>query len=102
MLRKPVILLALGISVLLRFEPVEVVVYLDGIPEARSINAIVTEAACRYIQAAEVPLPLPYTVRVIKRAGESQRFVPESSPIADGLITRCYGTEQAAGAYYQP
>jgi hypothetical protein len=96
MRRKPVLLWALGISVLLRLDPVEVVVYLDGVPDARSINAIVTEAACPYIQAEEVPLPLPYTVRVIKRAGESQRFLPESSPIASGLITKCQAAGQTA------
>jgi hypothetical protein len=89
MIRKQIVLLALGISVLLRLDPVEVVVYLDGTPGTASVDAIVTKAACRYIQAEEVPLPLPYTVRLIKRAGESQRFLPEPSPIAKGLITRC-------------
>jgi hypothetical protein len=96
MLRKPILLLVLGISVLLRLDPVEVVVYLDGAPGAASLDAIVAEAACRYIQAEEVPLPLPYTVRVIKRAGESQRFVPQAAPIATGLITKCYASEQSA------
>lgn len=102
MIRKPVVLLALGISVLLRLDPVEVVVYLDGAPGTASLDAVVTEAACHYILAEEVPLPLPYTVRMIKRAGESQRFVPQPSPIATGLITRCPAGERSASVHGQP
>jgi hypothetical protein len=95
-------MLALGVSVLLRLDPVEVIVYLDGAPATASLDAIVTEAACRYILAEEVPLPLPYTVRVIKRAGESQRFVPQSSAIATGLITRCQAGGKSASTHGQP
>ena len=102
MIRKPVVLLALGVSVLLRLEPVEVVVYLDRMVETKLIHAIVTEAACRYVQAEEVPLPVPYTVRVLNRAGESQRFVPQPMPIATGLITRCEVGEHSAGVHGQP
>ena len=95
---KPVVLLAIGVSVLLRLEPVEVVVYLGGAPGPASIDAIVTEAACRYIRAEEVPLPLPYTVRVLKRAGESLRFTPQPAPIATGLLSWCPGAVSALPA----
>jgi hypothetical protein len=99
---KPVVLLAIGVSVLLRLEPVEVVVYLDGAPGPASIDAIVTEAACRYIRAEEVPLPLPYTVRVLKRAGESLRFTPQPAPIATGLLSWCPGAVSALPALSGP
>jgi hypothetical protein len=92
MIRKPVILLALGVSVLLQFDPVEVTVYLDSPPGTASVDAIVTEAACHYIQAEEVPLPVPYTVRLLTRAGESLRFTPHAAPLATGVLSRCAGT----------
>jgi hypothetical protein len=100
--RKAVVLLALGISVLLRLDPAEVVVYLDGPPGTASIDAIVTEAACPYIRAEEVPLPVPYTVRVLKRAGESLRFTAQSAPIATGLLSWCQGAMSALPARSGP
>jgi hypothetical protein len=88
-MRKSVVALGLGASVLLRLDPVELVVYLDGTPEATSVNEIVAEAACHYLEAQQVPLPVPYTVRVLQRSGESPRYVPQHSPIATGLLSKC-------------
>jgi hypothetical protein len=77
-------------SVLVAYDPVEVVVYVDALPPvATSIETTVQEAACRYIRAEEVPLPVPYTVRLYQRAGESQRYVPRPAPIARGLLSTC-------------
>jgi hypothetical protein len=78
-------------SVLMAYDPVEVVVYMDAAPSAgaASIETMVQEAACRHIRAEQVPLPVPYTVRVYQRAGESQRYVPHPAPIARGLLSTC-------------
>jgi len=84
-----VVMIALAASVLLSYDPVEVVVYLDGSPGATPVNAIVADAACPYLAAEQVPLPVPYTVRMFQRSGESQRYVPADSVIAQGLLSRC-------------
>jgi hypothetical protein len=88
-MRNFVAMLVLGASVLLRLDPVELVVYLDSTPEGASTDTVVAEAACQYVRAEAVPLPVPYTVRVFQRSGESQRYVPQHSPIAAGLLSRC-------------
>jgi hypothetical protein len=88
-MRKSIVMLALGASVLLRLDPVELVVYLDAGPPATSIDQMVAEAACQYVGAQDVPLPVPYTVWVFQRSGESQRYVPQQSPIAKGLLSKC-------------
>jgi hypothetical protein len=88
-MRKTIIVLGLGASVLLRLDPVELVVYLEGPPTGTSVNEIVAEAACPYVGAQQVPLPVPYTVRVFQRSGESQRYVPQYSPIAKGVLSKC-------------
>jgi hypothetical protein len=98
-MRKSVAMIALGASVLFRFDPVELVVYLDDAPEATSIDTIVAEAACRYVRAEEVPLPVPYTVRLFQRPGESLRYIPRSSPVAKGLLSRCPATLDSRGAH---
>jgi hypothetical protein len=67
----------------------------NSIPESRrspgvaSIDTIVAEAACPYVGAAEGPLPVPYTVRMFKRSGESPRYVSQDSPVAGGLLSKC-------------
>ena len=94
-MRKTIVVLGLGASVLLRLDPVELVVYFDAPPPATSVNEIVAEVACPYIGAQQVPLPVPYTVRVFQREGESPRYVPQYSPIAKGLLSKCPG--RAAG-----
>jgi len=88
-MRKSVVVLALGASVLLRLDPVELVVYLDATPAPTLVDGIVTEAACQYVRAEAVPLPVPYTVRVFQRSGESQRYVPQPTAIAKGLLSKC-------------
>jgi hypothetical protein len=81
--------LALTVSVLLHMDPVEVIVYVDRVPVAGTMDKIVADAACRYIRAEEIPLPVPYTVRMFQRSGESHRYVPQQSPIGIGLLSKC-------------
>jgi hypothetical protein len=88
-MRKSMVVLGLGASVLLRLDPVELVVYLDSTPPSTLVGGLVAEAACGYVEAQQVPLPVPYTVRVFQRSGESQRYVPQPSPIAKGLLSKC-------------
>ena len=88
-MRKSVVALGLGACVLLRLDPAELVVYLDGTPAANVVNEIVADAACPYVEAQHVPLPVPYTVRVFQRSGESQRYVPQQPAIANGLLSNC-------------
>jgi hypothetical protein len=92
-MRHLVVMLVLGVSVLLRLDPVELVVYLDSAPKGTPTDTVVMEAACQYILAEAVPLPVPYTVRVFQRSGEGQRFVPENLPIARGLLSKCPALE---------
>ena len=75
------------VSVLIRYDPVELSIYLDARPETASVDALVAEHACPYLRAEEVPLPVPYTVWLLHRSGESKRFVPKPEPIARGLLS---------------
>ena len=84
-----VVMLALAASVLMHYDPMELVVYLDRPPGATPVAAIVADAACPYLGAEQVPLPVPYTVRMFQRSGESQRYVPADSAIARGLLSKC-------------
>jgi hypothetical protein len=95
-MRKSVVVLGLGASVLLRLDPVELVVYLDATPSSTLVGGIVAQAACQYVEAQQVPLPVPYTVRVFQRSGESQRYVPQHAPIAKGLLSECPAQVQGA------
>jgi hypothetical protein len=88
-MRTLVAMLLLGASVLLRLDPVELVVYLDSPPNGASHDTVVAEAACQYVRAEAVPLPVPYTVRIFQRSGEGQRYVPQHAPIAKGLLSKC-------------
>ena len=91
-MRKAVVKLALAATVLTSYDPVELVIYLDTPPGENSIDVIVAEAACPYITADQLPLPVPYTVRVLQKSGESQRYVPAPSPTAKGLLSKCPAT----------
>lgn len=76
-------------SVLLRLDPVELVVHLDATPSSTFVGGVVAEAACPYVEAQKVLLPVPYTVRVFKRSGEGERYVPQPAPVAKGLLSEC-------------
>ena len=74
-------------SVVLQLDPPALVVYLD--PEDPPADvALVAEAACPSLRSEGIPLPVPYTVRRFRKAGEGRRYVPTPQVIA-GLLTRC-------------
>ena len=91
--------LTLAVSVLLHMDPIEVIVYVDSVPVVGTMDKIVADAACRYIRAEEIPLPVPYTVRMLQRSGESHRYVPQQSPIGTGLLSTCPPTLDSRGEY---
>jgi hypothetical protein len=66
---------------MIRYDPPEVFVYLDQYPVASCADAIVAESACRYLLAEEVPLPVPYAIWLVQRAGEAKRYVLSSAPL---------------------
>jgi len=78
-------------QVMIRYDPPEVFVYLDQYPAASCADAIVAESACRYLLAEEVPLPVPYAIWLVQRAGEAKRYVPQQRPIATGVLSTCPG-----------
>jgi hypothetical protein len=91
-MRKTVVKLALAATVLTYYDPVELVIYLDTPPGGTSIDSIVAEAVCPYVRADQLPLPVPYTVRMLQKSGESQRYVPAPAPVAKGLLSKCPAT----------
>jgi len=78
-------------EVMIRYDPPEILVYLDYHPATTCADLIVAESACRYLLAEEVPLPVPYAIWVVQRAGESKRYVPQERPIATGVLSTCPG-----------
>jgi hypothetical protein len=76
-------------SVLIRYDPAEIFVYFDTLPDVTSIDTLVAAHACPYLGAEEIPLPVPYTVWVVQRSGESKRYVPKHKPIAKGVLSTC-------------
>jgi hypothetical protein len=77
----------LVISVQLQLDPPALVLYLD--PEDPPADAaLVEKVACPSLRTDQVPLPVPYTVRRLRKAGEGQRYVPTPQAIT-GLLTRC-------------
>jgi hypothetical protein len=78
-------------QVMIRYDPPEVLVYLDHYPAAPCADPIVAESACRYLLAEEVPLPVPYSIWLVQRAGEAKRYVPQQRPITTGVLSTCPG-----------
>jgi hypothetical protein len=76
-------------EVMIRYDPPEILVYLDYHPPTTCADLIVAESACRYLLAEEVPLPVPYAIWLMQRAGEPKRYVPQQRPIATGVLSTC-------------
>ena len=74
-------------TVMLQLDPPALVVYLDP-EDPPADTALVAKVACPSLRSEGVPLPVPYTVRRLQKAGESQRYVPTSHG-TNGLLTRC-------------
>jgi hypothetical protein len=79
----------LVVSVLLSFDPPQVLVYVDAEGGVNGVADIVAREACPYLRAEGVPLPVPFEVRWLHQAGESQRFVPDPERRVPGVLTIC-------------
>ena len=79
----------LVVSVLLTFDPPIVLVYVDAKDDVNGVADMVARVACPYLRAEGVPLPVPFEVRWLRKAGESQRYVPDPGRRLPGLLTVC-------------
>ena len=77
------------VSVLLGFDPPQVLVHLDPQDAMDGVAEMVARESCPYLRAEGMPLPVPFEVRWFRRAGESQRYVPDSGRRVLGLVTSC-------------
>ena len=76
-------------SVLLGFDPPQILLYADPQDYANGSAETVAREACPYLRAEGVPLPVPFEVRWLRKDGESQRYVPDPERRAAGLLTAC-------------
>ena len=74
-------------TVMLQLDPPALVVYLDP-EDPPADTALVTKVACPSLRSEGISLPVPYTVRRLRKVGESNRYVP-TSQATEGLLTRC-------------
>jgi hypothetical protein len=79
----------LVVSILLSFDPPQVLVYVDSQDDVDGVADMVAREACPYLRAEGVPLPVPFEVRWLRQAGESQRYVPDPGRRVPGLLTVC-------------
>ena len=79
----------LVLSILLSFDPPQVLVYVDAEDGVNGVADIVAREACPYLRAEGVPLPVPFEVRWLRQAGESHRFVPDPERRVPGVLTNC-------------
>jgi hypothetical protein len=74
-------------TVMLQLDPPALVVYLD--PEDPPADAAtVAKVACPSLETEGIPLPVPYTVRRLRKVGEARRYVPTPQAVT-GLLTHC-------------
>jgi hypothetical protein len=80
---------ALAVSVLLHLNPPDVVIYTDAGVKLESSDRLAADAACPYLRAAGVPLPVPYVIQPLKSTGEGGGQVPDPSARVSGLLRSC-------------
>jgi hypothetical protein len=79
----------LFVSILLRFDPPLIVVYLDPDDDASAVAETVAREACPHLQVDGVPLPVPFEAHWFRKAGEDPRYVPDVGRHVEGLLTSC-------------
>ena len=79
----------LVLSILLSFDPPQVLVYVHAEDGVNGLADIVAREACPYLHAEGMPLPVPFEVRWLRQEGESQRFVPDPARRVAGFLTIC-------------
>jgi len=76
-------------TVLVAFDPPQIFVYLDPQDRVDGIAETVAREACPFLRVDAVPLPIPFEVLWLRKAGESQRYVPDPGRRVPGLLTTC-------------
>jgi hypothetical protein len=79
----------LAVSVLLGFDPPQILVYVDPQDHVNGVAETVAREACTYLRAEGVPLPVPFEVRWFRKDGESQRYVPARERRVGGVLISC-------------
>jgi len=79
----------LAVSVLLRLNPPDLLIYPDAGERIESPDRLVADSACSYIRAVGVPLPVPYVIQPFKSNGEGAGQVPDPSKRVSGMLSSC-------------
>jgi hypothetical protein len=80
---------AIAVSVLLHLSPPDVVIYTDPGVTLESPDRVAADAACSYLRAAGVPLPVPYVIQPFKSNGEGGGQIPDPSSRVSGMLRSC-------------
>jgi hypothetical protein len=80
---------ALAASVLLHLNPPDVVVYTEPGVRLESADRLAADAACPYLRAAGVPLPVPYVIQPLKSSGEGGGQIPDQPRRVAGMLRSC-------------
>jgi hypothetical protein len=81
--------LVLALSVLVRLDLPEVVIFVDAGTRVENPEAFAASAACPALTGQGVPLPVPFVIQWFKRQGEGNGEVPDTSRRMTGLLTQC-------------
>lgn len=68
-------------------DPPQIFVYLDPPDRVDGVSERVAREACPYLRIDAVPLPIPFEVLWLRKAGEGQRYVPDPGRRVPGLLT---------------
>jgi hypothetical protein len=78
-----------AVTVLLRLNPPDVLIYPESGERIESPDRLAAESACSYLRAVGVPLPVPYAIQPFKAAGEGRSQVPDTARRVSGMLNSC-------------
>jgi hypothetical protein len=79
----------LAANVLLRFDPAEVMIFVEASVRVDDPAAFAAEQACPSLIAENVPLPVPFRLQWFKRQGEGRGEIPDTAHRVTGMVTEC-------------
>ena len=79
----------LAATVFLSLNPPYAIVYLDPQEPDGGITERVTRETCPYLRVDQIPLPISFEVRWLRKVGEAQSYVPDADRRIQGLIVAC-------------
>jgi hypothetical protein len=83
--------LLLAGSVLIRFDTMEVVVYVEAGTDIGAPAAFVARQACHVLESMRLALPTPYRIQWGKQLATGGA-VPDESRVVTGMLTSCERT----------